>query len=112
MLNSTEVAAVVRTINPILAKLTKEQIEKGMRTFEINGMAEGVFFDSCFVAMLYGEPSELLRQWRNHHWAGSPSHIATERLPLTRDEVGELSIAHFEHPHIVFTVASEYLNKE
>lgn len=46
-------------IDELVSQLNRIQLRDGMRTFAINGDQRGVVFDSCFVAMLYGEKDEL-----------------------------------------------------
>lgn len=81
----------IQKLKTILRKMQLEDIQKGMRTFEINGMQKGVTFHSCFIAMMYGEKYEYNNDTEAH------SKLSF-RTGLTQGELAFLSTTHYEHP--------------
>lgn len=94
----------------IFNKLPTSLIRQGMRTFEHRSPDERYArYNCCFVAMVYSPVvGELRDQMRRY---GLLTVWEDRFKPyLTFDELEYLSVAHFDHPEVVYVTAMDFLS--
>jgi len=97
-------------VTQILDKLPTDLIQKGYRTFDINGEATHVSYKSCFIAMMYGDAGALDTASKEQEI--SACRIAADTFPTVSFlEFCTLSTVHYYYPELVRSAAQSVLTR-